>query len=699
MKKDELIKHFKSLTPAEILAEKTGKWSDYELLDVMHYFGEERQRDREAAVTELILRSPENSEMIAYDELYFELANHYRWRKNFPSATRWFYANFAYDEQHDPGLNRDNRYRDLAETHLAAGEFDAGLALLTRRLQTKPGDIWIHNSLGMVLPDIGLSDLAVEVLERALALTDQEDPENLRGQLKDFHQDALDKVDDSVSRLDEIDTAVLTSFRAALQLPIPEDEDAKAPEPYLPPLDQLMELGAEQDETLYAEILAQGSVLAPDLIRMAFDEALWGTAVSTHAVTLLRELHTHMPELDGLAHWLKQADGDWPINLLTKQMGKIGGYTTPELEAIAADTNYHHYIRTSATAALVAHSEKLPNQREHIIHFFRTLLTRPEAHKAEEELFIAFLVSDISDMGAQELYDEVKQVYDEDRIDPTVIDFPHIHKQWGLAPLPLPKMRSDGLELLLRCKACGRERFHFVQHVLVDIHTRDQEDKGLTVKYDPHVMDREIICPKCHAVDQYELTSQGSLRLYMHNASPDNIMAMLTGKPPSKPNPNSYMTAFKSVSFGRLMHPLVALDKYQQEIANKPDDAILHLRMGNLLRTLRRKTQMLETYRRAYELAPEHLEICLTRGMAEHDYGDHVIAKAMYEEVVSQVSPIQMMRQDERADIVMAAMEGLKNLKRGKASPYQLPGSEPSPASPKRRILKPKQRKKKRRRR
>ncbi|MCP4425009.1 MAG: DUF1186 domain-containing protein [Chloroflexi bacterium] len=701
MKTDDQINYFKSLTPAKIRAERIGKWSDSDLLDVLQYFEEKKESERETAVSELILLSPEDSDLVLYETLYVELAEYYRWKNGFSAALRWLYAGLAYDEQRQPGLNRNNRYRDLAEIYLNAEEFDTGLAIFTRRLQIAPDDIWTYNILGLTLPRVGLDDLTVEALDRALLLKSHDNFEDLREQLEEIRQKSLEDANKFASRLDEIDPDVLAAFRAALQLPIPTKRDEDAPEPYLAPLDQLIELGAEQDEALDAEILAQGKVLAPDLIRMAFDEALWDmeTAVSAHAIALLRQLRPRMPELHNLAFWLERANGDWR-SLLTKRMGKIGSYTTSELEAIAADVNNHLYVRSSATNALVERSEKRPDHRERIIRFFRTLLTHPQAYEATEETFIGFLVCDIADMRAQELYDEVKQVFDEDRIDRMIIDFPQIHEKWGLSPLPQPEMRSDGLYLLLRCKACERKRIHFVQHVLVDNNTLEKQQKGLPVKYDAHIMDREIVCPKCQAVDQYELTTEGNMRLHFHNASPQDIMATFMENKPKKQRPNPYLSSFQAAAFGRPMHPLVALDTYRQKIKSKPNDAILHMRLGNMLRTLRRNAQALTAYRQAYELEPDHMEICLNRGMAEHDYGDRAAAKMLYEKVAGRVSPLQMLQRAGGSDMAVAAMEGLRNLKRRKSSPYATPlsGGEPVSSS-KRKVSRRKQRKRKRRRR
>ncbi len=701
--KSDIIAYFKSLTSSQILALMPGKWGDYELLDVLHYFDEENLEDQSAALAELILRSPENSDMVLYSDIYSDLAQYHKAKDDYTAALRWLYASFAYDEQHDPDLNRHNRYRDLAETYLDAGEVDTGLSIVTRRLQAAPDDIWTINMLAFTLPYIGLNDLAIETLERGLALTETADLENIRDELEEMYQEAIERKEkDTKTWIGEIHPAVLNQFRTALQLPVPPGDGKDLPEPYLPPLDRLLTAGPEPDVSLYAEIMAQGQVLAPDLIRMAFDETLWDTAVPSHAISLLRQLQTQMPELAQLALWLERAEGNWPVDLLTKRIGKVGGYTTLELEAIAADTDYHLYIRSAATDALAERAQKLPDQRERITSLFRALLTRPQAHEAAEETFIGFLIGDIVDMGARELYDEVKRAYDEDRVDLTILDFPYIHEKWGLEPLPQPEIRSDGLYLMLRCTHCHRERIHFVQHVIVDLNTLERDKKGLPIEYDAHIMDREIVCPKCQTVDQYELTSQASLRLYMHDATPDDIMAALTGGKPKKRPPNPYMSSFRAAAFGRSMHPLAALAQYRKKIAANSNDGMLHLRLGNLLRTLRRQADSLDAFQRAYELEPDNPEICLARGMAEHDYGDRTIAKAMYQQVIRLISPVQMLRQDKMADIAMTAADGLKRLKRKQGSPHQLPiVKEPESSSKpaKRKLFQRRRAKKKRKKR
>lgn len=666
------IKHFESLSAQQILSQRPGQWDDSGLLDILHHFTKQRDFKREVAIMTLILRSPEHSEMVAYEELHFDLMEAERRAKNYPAALRWAYAGLAYAEQHDDTeLSRANRYRDLAETYLYAGDLNTGLAILTRCLQADPADIWTYNILGLSLLHVGLNDLAVEVLDQALKRAAKKDPEKLKAQFERLHQEAVAKAAGEPSQLPAIDPVVLADLRTALQLTAGHSAGIKA---YLPPVDRLIAAKADIPEALRAEIIAQGKVLAADLIRLAYDEAHCDTPAPRHAVTLLRQLQTNQAvELDELKPWLDQADGNWPVELLTKRMGKIGGYTTTELETIAADTGYHLYVRTRATAALVERAQKCPAQRERIINFMRMLLTRPEAFNlAPEETFVGFLVSDMMDLEARELYPDIEAAYQQDRVDTGIVDLASVQQKWGLPVSPKPKWRDDGLYLRLRCTECGRERDHFVQHVSVDLGSQSQQDTGKPIPYDPHVMDREIICPKCGSVDRYELTPQASLRLLVPTAGLESFVALFRGdQEKSKFKPHPRVHHFKSLVFGRPMHPLVGLDQYKERVAANPHDAVPYFRMGNLLRTLHRYPQALAAFRQGYALGTDNPEYIIARAMAEHDFGDRAAAKILYEQVITLASK-QLWRNPIMLDLVQTAQEGLKLLARGKASPWEV---------------------------
>jgi tetratricopeptide (TPR) repeat protein len=567
-------------------------------------------------------------------------------------------------------LNRANKYRDLAETYLYASDFNTGLAILARCLKADPTDVWTYNILGLSLPHVGLSDLAVEVLDQALKRKAENDPEGLKQQFKDLHQEAVEKAARDQSHLQTVDPAVLADLRTAMHASASPLDSMNA---YLPPIDQLITAHVDVPDLLYAEIIAQGKVLAPDLIRLAFDEAHHDTLGPRHAVALLRQLQVNNAvELGELKPWLDRADGNWPVDLLTNRMGKIGGYTTTELESIAADTGYYLFVRSGATDALVERVQKCPEQRERIVNFMRMLLTRPEASKlAAEETFLGFLISDILDLEARELYPEIEAAYQEDRVDTTIVDLAFIQEKWGLQVSSLAKRRDDGFYLPLHCTECDRVREHFVQHVTVDLGSQKKKQAGQPVIYDPHIMDREIICPKCGSRDQYELTPQASLRLMIPTAGPESFMAIFQGekaKSHFKPHPRVHY--FESLVFGRPMHPLVGLDKYKELIAADPKDVTLRMRMGNLLRTLHRYPQALEAFRQGYELGTDNPEYILTRAMAEHDFGDRAIARNLYEETIA-LAAQQSTLKSYMLELVQTARRGLKLLQRGKASPWE----------------------------
>ncbi len=356
-----IYKHLTSLTRDQILALRPGVWGDDELSDVRSEFDKQNDRDRALAVVELILRSPEHSEIVAYDLLYEDLIYYYRDIRNFPAALRWAHALLAYSEQHIES-HHDCAYagRTLAETYLLAGALDTGLALFARRLQAAPTDIWTYNVLGLTLPEVGLNRLAIEVLEHGLQLIARHDQENLKDQLTRMRHDVAEATTDD--RSGAVSPAVLAEFRAALALALtaePRTEDE--PEPYLPPVAQLLAVGPERDESLYAAIGAQGRVLTPELIRLAFDADPQANCGPAHAVALLRELHdAHAAELAELSAWLDQAQSEGWQALLTEHCGKIGGYTTGGLEAVASDTGYSTYTRVAASNALVERAQQWP---------------------------------------------------------------------------------------------------------------------------------------------------------------------------------------------------------------------------------------------------------------------------------------------------------------------------------------------------
>lgn len=506
-----------------------------------------------------------------------------------------------------------------------------------------------------------MNDLAIEVLNRGMQLIQENDKEKLQAQFEKLFREATEKAANETSRLSDIAPDVLTAYRKALTLDSGHPDGQNA---YLSPLDQLITTEEAQPTTLYAEITSQAKVLAADLIRMAFDEALLGTSAPRHAVTLLRHFQEeNLVELDELTFWLEGADGDWQTRLLSSKVGKIGGYDTDELEAIASDTNYDLHVRLSALQALIERTQQLLEDRERIVNLIRTFLTRPEAHEiATEETFTAFVICEALDLQTKELLPEIEAAFDEDRVDISVVTFDTIQSEWGIGT-PVKKVRrEDGLYLPLICKNCGREREHFVQQVLIDRGTMERQEAGEEVRYDPHIMDHEIICPKCGARDQYELGPLANMRLLMPTDGTDGFARLLSKKPEaSGVRLHPRVQSFKSLVFGRPMHPLEGLERYKKLIEKEPENATHYLKMGNLFRTLYRYPWALETYRAGYELESKDAENVLAYAMAEHDFGDREKARTLYEEAQS-MSSGRFLPKRSMMQTFQAATQGLRAL-------------------------------------
>jgi tetratricopeptide (TPR) repeat protein len=269
------------------------------------------------------------------------------------------------------------------------------------------------------------------------------------------------------------------------------------------------------------------------------------------------------------------------------------------------------------------------------------------------------------DLDARELYPEIKQAFDEDRLEAGWIHLDDIHRQWEMPRVPSDH-RTDGIYLPLLCKDCGRTREHFTEYVLVDINTFEQDDDEKDSKYDAHILDHEVICPKCRAVDCYEMTSTAYLRI----TGPDDIFAMFqteTGKKKKKLRPNPRVFYFRSVAFGEKMHPLDGLDEYRRRIALNPNDAQLHTKMGSLLRTLMRYPEALQAMRHAYQLDPDDSDIIMRLALAEHDLGDRETARTLYQKIIDQENEKPFSQQAN--DDVVGAIEGLRNLKHNRPSP------------------------------
>jgi DNA-directed RNA polymerase subunit RPC12/RpoP len=287
----------------------------------------------------------------------------------------------------------------------------------------------------------------------------------------------------------------------------------------------------------------------------------------------------------------------------------------------------------------------------------------------DEETFLGFLVCSILELDARELYPDIEAAFREDRVDTKVVDLKSVQTDWRIQGTLPPKRKGNGFNLLLRCVECGREREHFVERVMRDTGTIARKAAGEPVKYDSFIMDREIICPKCGSRDRYEMTPLAMLSL-VTPASRMNMFSM-GEMPGSEFDPR--VISFCSVVFGAPMHPLDGLDKYRELIAANPREPINYIRMGNLLRTTFRSSQALEAFRAGYALGVDDPELLTSVALGEHDFGNRVAARSLYERVIALTSTkchiVPRMN-----ELLCSAKGGLDLLVKGKGSSWDCPG-------------------------
>jgi len=658
----------KSMSRAELLNLPIGAFSDYYFVDLAQYFSEERKdRDREVAALELALRSPAVDEMLDYTQLYLNVIGYYLWKGDAETALYWAVAYVAFSAQHD----WDNvlaAWRELGSTYLEAGQTEVGLGIFTRLIERNPGDIWSYNSMGLVLSRMKLNRLAVEVAGHGLEILAKNDPERLRAQFEEFVEEAQAEQAKGVDETEHISAGVLQALRAAMSLPVEGNVDEDAEVEHLAPVEDLLDLDEEEDEDRYQEILKHGKILIPELIYLGLDrEWIHESAGPMHAARLLNQLRARQaPELNGLASWLDHLPSAGERLWLGSSIGKIGGHSLEELNTIAHNSDYDVRIRDMAVEEMVKRAEQDESLRPTIIEMVRRLLNRERADQAEEEVYTGFLISSALDLKARELLPDIEQAFAEDRVDRTVIDEYSVYQKFDLPVPPMPERRSDGLYLRLECKACRRVREHFSNFLIWNI-LEDSDNPG---QRSPYILDHEVVCPKCGAIDQYDLPSIELIKLM--NLGVKQIADMLAKKQmktPPKYDPRVYI--LRGTTMGKTMHILDGLNEYRNRIAIQPDNAELHMRLGNMMRTIGRYPQALEAYRKAVALDSNDPEILFPAATAEHDFGDQGTAKQLYERIIKSEQVGLRALSEGVTDLVVAAMQGLEAMRRGKISPWE----------------------------
>lgn len=376
----------------------------------------------------------------------------------------------------------------------------------------------------------------------------------------------------------------------------------------------LITSGEPADDTDYADWASKLGSNIPDLIRMVLDDDLndrgednpgvWAPFHALKVLGVLGPLAAAEPLLECL-DW----DDDWFQDELPEVYAAIGPEAVPILHACLVDASHGLRGRAAASSALAAIAKRHDSARAAIVTLLTAFLDRPEADaSADEETISTDVIVDLSDLGDRSAYDAIRRAFAEDRVNPRVIGLEDVQIDFGMRPAPdyeapVKPRQEPGVRLDLRCKVCGREREHVFPKVYFDLGT--SENKKKRDRYSPLVIPQRVVCPKCGAVDQYELGGMGHVAV---------MASMLAERVEKTGEAETLLREDQRIQFIRFttqwgeMHPQEAIERYERELARYPDDVSLHERFGNVLKLLGRLDEAEDHYRLAAELEPSNLE-------------------------------------------------------------------------------------------
>ena len=446
----------------------------------------------------------------------------------------------------------------------------------------------------------------------------------------------------------------------------------------------LISLGAAQENMDYRSKAEPLTGYVPDLMRMVLDDdlnqrdeddpAVWAPYHALKVIEVLGPAEAAEPLTACL-----EGDDEWISEELPAIYAAIGPAAIPVLQAYMENREHENEARGAASNALVAVAQAHPPVRAEIIALLTAFLDRPEAGaNGDEEVVTAFIIGDLGDLKALSAYEAIRRAYAEDRVDGQIIGLEDVERDFGMRP-PLdfnapPKPRDEpGVRLTLKCKVCGREREHIFPKVYYDLGTANDDKKK--DKYDPLIIPQRVVCPKCGAVDQYELGTMG------HVAVTASLLAMRF------PDGGSYLREDQRVTFLNFttrwgpMHPQEAIERYQRELARQPEDVSLHVGFGNLYKILGRHGQAESEYAQALRLDPDAAEAWLGLAQLAGVRRDIPEAIRCWEKVQetsrkSSLSPADQILMGENAE------EALADLRQGIIPPSEPPLSA-VPAAPK----------------
>ncbi len=434
-------------------------------------------------------------------------------------------------------------------------------------------------------------------------------------------------------------------------------------------LKQLLKAGEQPDKVLLQEIQDRGEAAVPHLIELATDsDLIWADSDSpeiwapTHAMRLLGRLRATAAIAPLLALVEEEDEADWIREELPDVLAQIGPAAIEPLKTFAADRNHNLYGRSAACNSLVKIAQSDPETRQEVLDFLRTLLPACPDEKPDDETFRGFVVGDLLDLRAEEAYPDIEAAFVEDRVDELIVGLDDVRRELRILGGAKPRERAD-FEIRLKCQECGFVRPHAVDVVYCDLGTQKRKARGEEVPYSEFIIPQRIVCPRCGAIDRYELGSEAYLAM---TAEMLKMVARKRSTPGLGDGTERLRLVNLTVESGQAMHPLEALEMYQRRVEAKPDNVGLHLRYGNVLRFLGRWDEAQAQYEQIQTLDPNNVDVYLALAEMSELQKDPASALAMYEEYLSRVPRRPKGRESREAwDYAQNTVEALRRQQAG----------------------------------
>ena len=219
------------------------------------------------------------------------------------------------------------------------------------------------------------------------------------------------------------------------------------PEPYRPPVDQLLVLGEPRNsrDGLGAverwrdyRALGLSEEDADELVRLVSDRRLhtaredspevWAGMHAWRALGQLRTAKAVGPLL-GLLDFFEKHEDDWGLEEAPLVLGMIGAAAIGPAVTYLADATHGLYARIAASAALCEVGKRHPDCREACV---RHLTDRLADGRWNDPEMNGFLVAHLLELGADEAAPVIKRAFALRHVDPSIVgDWEDVWEQLG----------------------------------------------------------------------------------------------------------------------------------------------------------------------------------------------------------------------------------------------------------------------------